>query len=78
MNDMTVVEIEIEGITPLIVTNWSKRAGAMIYTCGYEPRSPEQIFEDALYRLPDGSYGYPAVAFKAAMVRALPFAFGVA
>ncbi len=78
MNDMTVVEIEIEGITPLIVTNWSKRAGAMIYTCGYEPRSPEQQFEDALYRLPDGSYGFPAAGFKGQMVGALRFLQGVA
>jgi len=33
-------------------------------------RDPEQEFQDSLYYLPDGSYGFPAIAFKQALVSA--------
>lgn len=77
MNDMTVVkniivEIEIEGITPLIPhMPLSER------TCVREDTTPEAAL-DRMYRLPDGTYGIPASFFKGQMVGALRFLQGVA
>ena len=69
MNDMTIVEIEIEGITPLILHTLSEK------TCVRD--TPEAAF-DRMHRLPDGTYGVPASYFKAQMIGALRFLQGVA
>lgn len=69
------VEVPIEGIAPLVTHNWSEKAKQMmrdkqqgITAKKKEPKDPEQEYLDAFYRLPDGSPGMPAAAFKAATV----------
>ena len=44
---------------------------------GREAKSPEQDYQDSLYPLPEGGYGFPSVAFKSAAVSACRFADGV-
>jgi hypothetical protein len=82
------VKIRVEGTAPLIVNKFSAKAMEMMLskqmgqTVARQPKAPEQLFEDALYRMPfdpgQGDtdpdmvtrYGFPAVAFKAAVVDA--------
>lgn len=71
------IQLRLRGTSPLIVHRWSekakkemldkqmKRAGR-----GKEAKDPERDYREALYVREDGSYGFPAVAFKAAAVRA--------
>jgi len=80
MNDTTaiiptIVEIEIEGITPLIMHRFSTMCWTPIQNPdGSYPTKPAHLqMAEAAYRLPDGSYGYPAVGFKAAMINAARF-----
>ena len=70
--------LRLQGVSPLICHAWSAKARQAILdkhmkkaTPAKEAKDPEQNFRDSLYPLPDGSgYGFPAIAFKAAMVRA--------
>lgn len=71
------VQVSIIGDTSLICHAWSEKAKAMIRDkqakkakVGREARNPEQEFKDSLYPHPDGGYGFPSVAFKAAAVDA--------
>ncbi|MCP4111690.1 MAG: hypothetical protein GY749_40235 [Desulfobacteraceae bacterium] len=75
--DIKQVTYRIEGRTPLICHKFSEKARKEILakqkkekTKGKEARKPEEEFKNSLYRLDDGGYGFPAVAFKAAVVRA--------
>lgn len=72
-------EFRIVGTSPLIVHKFSEKAQKMIsdkqQLKSKEKRSerdPKKEFEDALYIFPDGSgrTGFPAVGFKASMIRA--------
>lgn len=73
-----VFDLKIVGDSALISHRWSEKAKAMIRDkqmkktakTGRETRNPQQEFEDSLYKLPGGGYGFPAVAFKAAAVDA--------
>ena len=67
----------VEGLTPLIMHKWSEKAKREIWQkqqkkakVGKDPRDPEKEMRDAIYVRHDGRYGFPAVGFKAAMVRA--------
>lgn len=69
--------VPIEGITELIVHRWSEKAKRMMLEAQQgkarpkkEPKDPQRDYEDSLYKLPDGRYGFPAVGFKAALVGA--------
>jgi hypothetical protein len=71
------VKLHLTGTSPLITNKWSEKAKQLMLdkqmkraSKGKEAKDPEQAYRDALYTLPDGSYGFPAVAFKAAAVRA--------
>ncbi len=72
------VNINVEGISPLICHRWSDKAKKQMLdkqmkkaSKSREAKDPEQDYRDSLYRLPDeDGYGFPAVAFKAAAVRA--------
>jgi hypothetical protein len=82
--DIKVVEVEIEGVTPLITNPWHEKAKELLRQgqgIGVEPnapkkkkdpKNPEAEYEARLaeYRLPNGDNGFPAVAFKGAMVEA--------
>lgn len=76
------MQIEVVGRTPLIVHNWDEKARRSL--SGEEPKmqakkrppryeSREHDFETSRYRLSDGSDGFPAVAFKAAIADAFRF-----
>ena len=71
------IEIEIIGDSPLIMHAWSEKAKDMMRgTHEKRPKGPrekrdsDREFQDAAYRLPDGRYAFPALAFKAAAIDA--------
>ena len=75
--DLRMSEITIVGDTPLIVHAWSAKAKKeMLDKQMKRPKQaktakdPLKDFEDSLYKLPDGGYGFPSVAFKAAAATA--------
>lgn len=75
--DIQTVTIRITGISPLISHAWSQKAIQMMLnkqlkkaTAGREAKDPQADFEASLYPHPDGGHGFPATAFKNAMVRA--------
>lgn len=75
--DIQTIEITIKGLSPLISHAWSQKAIKMMLdkqlkkaTAGREAKDPEADFQASLYPHPDGGYGFPATAFKNAMVRA--------
>ncbi len=70
------VNIHVEGVSSLICHRWTEKAKKQILDKhmkkaqkGHEVKNPQQDYEDSLYRTEDG-YGFPAVAFKAAAIRA--------
>lgn len=89
MSEQDVVQIDriasetiivpIVGTSPLISHKWSEKMKRKMLDAMRGKKSPktvkdpEQEFADAAYRLDDGSYGIPAVAFKAATVGAARF-----
>lgn len=71
------LKIRLIGETPLICHNWSKKAKQEMLDKqmkkakkGRDAKNPEEQFQESLYILPEGGYGFPSVAFKAAAVRA--------
>lgn len=74
LETQTVV-VPVVGVTPLIVHRFSEKARQQIEDKQSQksrqkkaPKVPEELFNAARYRLPDGSDGFPAVGFKAAIV----------
>lgn len=70
-------EVQIEGVTPLIVNRWSEKARQMMLDkqqnaarAKKDPKDPVALFESSKYRLPDGRDAFPATGFKAAVVHA--------
>jgi len=76
--EIEVVKFKIRGITPLIVSKFSEKAKQMMLdkqmkkaSSGKEAKDPQQQYKESLYKFSDGKRtGFPAVGFKAAMVRA--------
>lgn len=75
------VNIEVYGTSPLICHRWSEKAKKQMLdkqtraaTKSKDAKDPERDYQDSLYRLDDERYGFPAVAFKAAAVRAGTYA----
>lgn len=75
--DVDTVSIRIKGVTPLIVHKWSDKAKQMMLDTqmgkakAKRPlKDPEQDYEDSMYKTEDGSTGFPATGFKAAIVGA--------
>lgn len=75
--DLRGVELNVRGTAPLICHRWSEKAKKQMLdkqtkkaTVGKEAKNPQEDFEQSLYPLGNGVYGFPAVAFKAAAVRA--------
>lgn len=82
--DLRMITITLVGDSSLICHAWSHKAKAAMLDkqmkrakTGKAAKDPQQDFEDSLYRMPGGGYGFPAVAFKAAAVSACRFADGV-
>ncbi len=81
--DLRVIAVQIFGTSPLICHKWSEKAKKemldkqMGKTKVRAFKNPQKDYEDSLYPLPAGSafkdaigFGFPAVAFKNAAVRA--------
>ena len=76
--DFKQITLTVEGIAPLIVNNFSEKAQQMMLdkqtkkaSKGREAKNPEEQYLGSLYMFPDKKRtGFPAVGFKAAMVRA--------
>lgn len=76
--------VPIVGVAPLIVHRFDEKAKEMMLAkmqtatrAKKAPRDPAADFERSMYRLADGAHGFPAVAFKSAMVDAARFYDGV-
>lgn len=70
-------EVPITGTSPLIVNRWSEKAKQMMLDAQQssarpkkQPKDPVANYEASKYKLPDGRDGFPATAFKAAIVHA--------
>lgn len=67
--------VKISGLSPLIMHRWSEKARKemldkqMKKTVKKEAKSPEDQYEASVYYLDDGRLGFPADAFKKAMIR---------
>ncbi|MFG1260020.1 hypothetical protein V5F79_22090 [Xanthobacter flavus] len=75
--DIRMMEVQLVGDSPLIVHSWSEKAkkemlGKQMKAAkgAKEAKNPKADYEAAMYRLPDGGFGFPSVAFKAAAVTA--------
>jgi len=82
--DIHAMEIVLVGDSPLICHAWSSKAKEMMLakqmkraTGGKEAKNPESDYLESLYPHPEGGYGFPAVAFKAAAVDACSHVDGV-
>lgn len=69
--------IPIEGVTGLIVHRFAEKARKAMLDKQMgvarpkkENKDPQADYEASLYRLDDGGYGFPAAAFKAAIIGA--------
>lgn len=75
--------VPIVGTTPLIVHRFSEKAKRQMLDNMQGRKSPKQAkdpqaeYEAAFYRLDDGGYGFPSLAFKAATVGGARFYSGV-
>lgn len=75
--------VPILGTAPLIVHRFSEKAKRQMLDAMQgrkspkEPKNPEADYEGAFYRLRDGSYGFPAIAFKSSTVGGARFYSGV-
>jgi hypothetical protein len=75
------LKVHVAGLSPLISHRWSEKAKKEMLdkqmkkaSKAKEAKDPEADYEASLYRTEDGGYGFPAVAFKAAAVRAGTYA----
>ncbi len=75
--DIRTLEITLVSDSGLICHRWSEKAIRIMLdkqmgkaSVGKEPKDPERDYQDSLYRLPGGGYGFPAIAFKNAAVSA--------
>lgn len=75
--DIRTITIGLRGDSPLISHAWSSKAKKEMLDKqmkkakgAKEAKDPERDYYESLYHLPDGGYGFPAVAFKSAAVDA--------
>lgn len=78
------VDIVLVGDTPLISHAWSEKAkrellGKQMKAAkpAREAKDPHEDFEQSLYRIEGGGYGFPSVAFKTAAVTACTSVTGI-
>ncbi len=74
--DVRRMRLRIVGDSPLIVHAWSEKAKEMMLNKQMKKgvqakaaKDPEKDYQESLYRLPDGRYGFPAVGIKACAIR---------
>ena len=75
--DIGLMEVTLIGDSPLIVHAWSHKAKMEMLgkqmkkpKGAKEAKDPKADFDASMYRLSDGGYGFPSVAFKSAAVTA--------
>ncbi len=75
--NLQTMMVTLIGDSPLICHAWSQKAKQEMLDKqmkkakqGRAAKDPEQDYKDSLYVHPEGGYGFPAVAFKAAAVDA--------
>lgn len=75
--DLKPLQVTLVGDSPLICHAWSKKAKQEMLDKQMKKakqakaaKDPEKDYRESLYAHPDGGYGFPAVAFKAAAVDA--------
>lgn len=77
------LRVPIVGTTPLITHRFSEKAKRLMLDNMQGRKSPktvknpEEEYEAAFYRLKDGRYGFPALAFKSATVGGARFYHGL-
>lgn len=78
------LQLTLVGDAPLICHKWSEKAKKEMRDkqqkkakAAKEAKDPERDFRESLYTFPDGSYGFPTIAFKAAAVDACSHVDGV-
>lgn len=81
---LQTLKIGVVGDSPLICHAWSEKAKKQMLDKqmkkakgAKEAKNPKRDYEESLYPMPGGGYGFPAVGFKAAMISACRFAEGV-
>ena len=81
---LELMEVTLIGDSPLITNAWSHKAKQEMLDKqmkkakpARQAKAPEADFQASLYRLDDGSYGFPSVAFKAAAVTAITSVSGM-
>lgn len=74
---LKILKVRVVGDSPLIVHAWSAKAKQEMLDKQMgkarpkrEPKDPNADYEASFYRLEDGRYGFPSIAFKAATVSA--------
>lgn len=82
--NIQTMRLTLVGDSPLIVHAWSQKAKQAMLdkqqkkaSKGKEVRDPERDFQESLYRMEDGGYGFPTIAFKAAAVTAVSQVDGI-
>ena len=82
--NIKLAEIFLVGDSPLISHKWSEKSKKEIRDkqqkkakTAKDIRDPNAEFEDSLYHIEGGGYGFPAVAFKAAAVNACSHVDGI-
>ena len=83
--DIQVLNVRVIGDSPLICHKFSDKCRKQIEDkqgqkakTAKGARDPEQEFRDALYDLGNGKFGFPASAFKNAMISACRYVDGIA
>lgn len=78
------LQLTLIGDSPLIVHRWSEKAKKEMLDkqmkkpqLAKEAKNPEEDYWQSMYILPDGSFGFPAIAFKSAAVTAVSLISGV-
>lgn len=77
------IRVPILGTSPLIVHRFSEKAKRQMLDnmqgrkSPKEAKDPDAEYEAAFYRMKDGGYGFPVIAFKAATVGGCRFYSGV-
>lgn len=81
--ERATIQVRVVGTTPLICHRFDEKAKGMMLDAqqgrkkAKVAKDPQADFERSLYRLPDGSFGFPATGFKAATVDAARYFQGV-
>lgn len=82
--DIKTFRLRVVGDSPLICHAWSEKAKRQMLDKqmkkaqpAKEAKDPEKDYQESLYHLADGGYGFPAVAFKAAAVDACSHVAGI-